>query len=46
MTRIEAAVADRQAERDALAARHSVLRARMMEAVAALDSIIRPEGIS
>ena len=47
IARIEAAIEHRQASGDALARRHAALKARMAEAVAALDDVIArgaPEG--
>jgi hypothetical protein len=40
LARIEAAIADRARTADALARRHAALKARMAEAVSALDDVI------
>ena len=40
LARIEAAIAARAADGDALARRHAALKARMAEAVAALDDVV------
>ncbi len=44
LARIEAALAARTAAAEALARRHATLRARMGEAVAAIDALIAREG--
>lgn len=45
IARIEAAVTTRGDTADALAARHAALRARMAEAVAALDDVLAREEV-
>ena len=47
LARIEAATARRDRDEQAIRARHAALKARMSEAVAALDDVlVRGEGVS
>ena len=45
IARIEAAIAKRTKDAESLAQRHDALKARMAEAVAALDDVIAREAI-
>lgn len=45
LARIDAAIAERGRSADALARRHAVLKARMAEAVEALDDVIAREAV-